>query len=120
MQYPAKLLGYRIDEAHDRVVLWEDNPVLRSDADLERRLGFYRSLEQMGGIAYTYEAVSLTDLGAAKAAIRADLERKLDNGDGPWDLAVEKAEVLARNHFGLSDGKRRSGDLGGASSFGER
>ena len=99
MDYPAKLLGYRIDTVHSKVVLWEDSPVLNSDTDLERRLAFYRSLEYMGGIAYTYEAVSLAELKGREAAIRADLERQLDHGQGPWDLAIDKAEKLARNHF---------------------
>jgi hypothetical protein len=95
MNYTAKLLGYKIDAAHSRVVLWEDAPVLHSDADLERRLSLYRSLESMGSIPSTCRAVGLPDLEAAKAAIRADLEL----GHDPWDLAVDKAGALARDHF---------------------
>ena len=54
-------------------------------------------MERTGGTAYTYAAVSVAELEATKADIRADLEREV--GSDAWDLAVEKVAVVARGHI---------------------
>ena len=84
VDYPAKLVGYRIDVVNDRIVLFEDIPVLFNDKELERRIGTYRALDAAGGIPYTFELFSLEDLEAAMAGIRADLEQQLAQVKGWW------------------------------------
>jgi hypothetical protein len=84
VEFPAKLVGYRIDAVHDRIVLFEDVPVLFNDAELERRLETYRALEEAGGIPYTFELVSLEELDATMATIRVDLERQLQQVKDWW------------------------------------
>jgi len=76
-EYPAKLVGYRIDWTHARVVVFADEPVVFNDKELARRLQVYTSLEQAGGLPYTYQLVALPDLEATMADIRADLELQL-------------------------------------------
>jgi hypothetical protein len=114
VEYPAKLVGYRIDAVHDRIVLFEDVPVLFTDAELERRLASYHALEEAGGIPYTFELVSLADLEVRMADIRADLERQLQQVrdwwrgrekrepepvPDYWAEAVLDAAQLAQAHF---------------------
>ena len=84
VDYRAKLVGYRIDVVHEKIVLFEDVPVLFNDAELERRRGTYRALDAAGGIPYTFELVSLEDLEATMADIRADLERQLAQVQDWW------------------------------------
>ena len=84
VEYPAKLVGYRIDVVHEHIVLFEDVPVLFNDRELERRIGTFRALEAAGGIPYTFELFSLEDLDAAKADIRADLEQQLAQVQDWW------------------------------------
>jgi hypothetical protein len=52
VDFPAKLVGYRIDVVHDRIVLFEDVPVLFNDAELERRMATYRSLEETAAVEH--------------------------------------------------------------------
>ena len=84
VEYPAKLVGYRIDVVNDHIVLFEDVPVLFNDAELERRRGTYRALDAAGGIPYTFELVSLEDLETTMADIRADLEQQLAQVKDWW------------------------------------
>ena len=84
VDYPAKLVGYRIDVVNDRIVLFEDIPVLFNDRELERRIGTYRALDAAGGIPYTFQLFSLEDLDAGKANIQADLEQQLAQVKGWW------------------------------------
>ena len=114
LEYPAKLVGYRIDVVHDCIVLFEDTPTLWTDAELERRLRTYRTLEEAGAIPYTFELVSLQDLEATMADVRADLERQLQQMKDWWQRrqkrepepvpdrwaqAVLDAAQLAQAHF---------------------
>jgi hypothetical protein len=122
VDYPAKLVGYRIDVVNDRIVLFEDIPVLFNDAELERRIGTYRALEAAGAIPYTFELFSLEDLDAAKADVQADLERQLaqvrdwwqerrkrepEPVPDRWADAVLQAMSLAQAYF-LEHGDRAS------------
>ena len=114
VEYPAKLVGYRIDAVHDCIVLFDDVPVLFTDAEMERRLAIYHALEEAGGMPYTFELVSLVDLDARMADVRADLGRQLrqvrDWWRGRekrepelvpdyWAQAVMDATQLAQAHF---------------------
>jgi hypothetical protein len=97
VEYPGELVGYRIDAVHDRIVLFEDVPVRFNDAELERRLETVRALEEAGGIPYTFELVSLEDLEATMADIRADLERQRQQGKDWWRGREKREPEPVRN-----------------------
>ncbi len=54
--HPAKLVGYRIDVVHERIVLFEEIPVLFNDTELERRIGTYRALGAAGDLRHPVQS----------------------------------------------------------------
>ena len=135
VEYPAKLVGYRIDVVHEKIVLFEDVPVLFNDAELERRRGTYRALDAAGGIPYTFELVSLEDLETTMADIRADLEQQLAQVKDWWQErrkrepepvpdywadAVLDALILAQAYFMDRDDRATLKRLPGAHAIATR
>jgi hypothetical protein len=97
VEFPGELVGYRIDAVHDGIVLFEEVPVLLTDGELERRLETVRALEKAGGMPYTFELVSLEELDATTATIRADLERQLQQVKDWWRGREKREPEPVRN-----------------------
>ena len=112
VEFPAKLVGFRLDAEKAHIHLYSDIPILCSEQDVERRLNMYRSLESGSRVHYTWVPVALKELETRMAAIRADLERQLaeiqawkaaqvkpEPQPSIWDQAVDEALVLAQERF---------------------